>query len=70
VWSSFESACRLLPLEVQPCCLEPGTEPGSGIEAASDCSEDVLDLNWQRLIATHIMEREHPGVLTGLHYQM
>lgn len=44
--------------------LEPG-EPGSGIEVASDCSEDVLDLNWQRLIATHIMEREHPGVLTG-----
>ena len=32
---------------------------------ASACSEDVLDLNWQRLIATHIMEREHPGVLTG-----
>ena len=44
--------------------LEPG-EPGSGIEVASACSEDVLDLNWQRLIATHIMEREHPGVLTG-----
>ena len=44
--------------------LEPG-EPGSGIEVASVCSEDVLDLNWQRLIATHIMEREHPGVLTG-----
>ncbi len=44
--------------------MEPG-EPGSGIEVASDCSEDVLDLNWQRLIATHIMEREHPGVLTG-----
>lgn len=44
--------------------LEPG-EPGSGIEVASDCSEDVLDLNWQRLIATHIVEREHPGVLTG-----
>lgn len=40
--------------------LEPG-EPGSGIEVASACSEDVLDLNWQRLIATHIMEREHPG---------
>lgn len=36
--------------------LEPG-EPGSGIEVASACSEDVLDLNWQRLIATHIMER-------------
>lgn len=44
--------------------LEPG-EPGSGIEVASDCSEDILDLNWQRLIATHITEREHPGVLTG-----
>lgn len=44
--------------------LEPG-EPGSGIEVASDCSEDILNLNWQRLIATHIMEREHPGVLTG-----
>lgn len=44
--------------------MEPG-EPGSGIEVASDCSEDILDLNWQRLIATHIMEREHPGVLTG-----
>lgn len=44
--------------------LEPG-EPGSGIQVASACSEDVLDLNWQRLIATHVTEREHPGVLTG-----
>jgi predicted RNA-binding protein with PIN domain len=44
--------------------LEPG-EPGSGIQVESVCSEDVLDLNWQRLIATHVMEREHPGVLTG-----
>lgn len=44
--------------------LEPG-EPGSGISVSSCCSEDVLDLNWQRLIATHIEEREHPGVLTG-----
>ncbi len=44
--------------------LEPG-EPGSGIEVSSACSEDVLDLNWQRLIATHVTEREHPGVLTG-----
>ena len=40
-------------------------ERGSGITVTSTCSEDVLDLNWQRLIATHIMEREHPGVLTG-----
>ena len=44
--------------------LEPG-EPGSGIQVESACSEDVLDLNWQRLIATHVLEREHPGVLTG-----
>lgn len=44
--------------------LEPG-EPGSGIQVSSACSEDVLDLNWQRLIATHVTEREHPGVLTG-----
>ena len=44
--------------------MEPG-EPGSGINVFSDCSEDVLDLNWQRLITTHILEREHPGVLTG-----
>ena len=40
-------------------------ERGNGITVTSTCSEDVLDLNWQRLIATHIMEREHPGVLTG-----
>ena len=44
--------------------LEPG-EPGSGIEVASVCSEDVLDKNWQRLIATHVEEKEHRGVLTG-----
>lgn len=44
--------------------LEPG-EPGSGIQAATVCSEDVLAVNWQRLIAGHILEREHPGVLTG-----
>lgn len=44
--------------------MEPG-EPGSGISVGSNCSEDVLDLNWQRLITTHILEREHAGVLTG-----
>ncbi len=44
--------------------MEPA-EPGSGISVCSNCSEDVLDLNWQRLITTHILEREHPGVLTG-----
>lgn len=44
--------------------LEPG-EPGSGLDFASDCSEDVLDRNWQRLVLTHLQERDHPGVLTG-----
>ena len=44
--------------------LEPG-EPGSGLTVASACSEDVLDRNWQRLVLTHLKEREHPGVLTG-----
>ncbi|MDY2627336.1 MAG: translation factor GTPase family protein [Lachnospiraceae bacterium] len=38
---------------------------GSGIETASICSTDVLDLNFQRLIMTHITEKEHKGVLTG-----
>ena len=32
---------------------------------AADCSEDVLDRNWQRLILTHLAEKEHRGVLTG-----
>ena len=44
--------------------LEPG-ERGSGITVSSKCSEDVLALNWQRLITTHILECEHPGVLIG-----
>ena len=44
--------------------LEP-LERGSGLEFATACSEDVLDRNWQRLILTHLEEREHLGVLTG-----
>ena len=44
--------------------LEPG-EPGSGISIDTICSEDVLDRNWQRLILTHLEEREHKGVLLG-----
>lgn len=44
--------------------LEPG-QPGSGMVYEADCSEDLLDRNWQRLILTHLMEREHLGVLTG-----
>lgn len=44
--------------------LEPG-EPGSGLQFASACSVDELDLNWQRLVLTHLEERSHPGGLTG-----
>ena len=44
--------------------MEPG-ERGSGIRVVSACPTDQLDLNWQRLIFTHVLEREHPGVLTG-----
>lgn len=44
--------------------LEPG-EPGSGMHFLSNCSEDVLDKNWQRLILTHLEEKEHLGVLSG-----
>ncbi len=40
-------------------------EPGSGLTFHSSCSEDLLDRNWQRLILTHLEEREHVGVLTG-----
>ena len=44
--------------------LEPG-ERGSGLVLDNQCSDDVLDKNWQRLILTHLAERKHPGVLTG-----
>lgn len=44
--------------------MEPG-EPGSGLVFSSICPEDELDRNWQRLIMTHLQEREHPGVLTA-----
>lgn len=44
--------------------LEAG-ERGSGMHFASECSEDVLDRNWQRLVLTHLEEKEHAGVLTG-----
>ena len=44
--------------------LEPG-EPGSGMQFALGCSEEQLSKNWQRLILTHLEEREHKGVLTG-----
>lgn len=44
--------------------MEPG-EQGSGLQFATQCSEDVLDRNWQRLILTHLEERRHVGVLLG-----
>ena len=44
--------------------IEPLPE-GSGVVAATDCSTDLLALNWQRLVMTHIEERVHRGVLTG-----
>ncbi len=44
--------------------LEPG-ERGSGLHIGTSCPTDQLDLNWQRLILTHLMEKRHRGVLTG-----
>lgn len=44
--------------------LEPAPR-GSGVQLSSACPTDELDLNWQRLILTHLAERAHPGVLTG-----
>lgn len=44
--------------------LEPG-EIGSGLVFESECSEEVLAKNWQRLILTHLREKEHVGVITG-----
>lgn len=38
---------------------------GSGLQFVTECSEDELDLNWQRLILTHLGEKEFTGVLTG-----
>ena len=44
--------------------LEPG-KAGSGLQFSSICREDELDRNWQRLILTHLAEKQHLGVLTG-----
>ncbi len=44
--------------------LQPG-EPGSGVTFDTDCPTDVLDLPYQKLILTHIGEKQHLGVLTG-----
>lgn len=44
--------------------IEP-LERGTGLAFSVDCSEDMLDRNWQRLILTHLEEKRHRGVLTG-----
>ncbi|MCD7884476.1 MAG: NYN domain-containing protein [Lachnospiraceae bacterium] len=44
--------------------MEPG-ERGSGLQFESACGTDELDLNWQRLVLTHLEEKQYPGVLTG-----
>lgn len=44
--------------------MEPA-ERGSGMHFAADCRKDDLDTNWQRLILTHLEEKQHIGVLTG-----
>lgn len=40
-------------------------EPNSGLQFETNCREDILDKNWQRLILTHLEEKTHLGVLTG-----
>ena len=44
--------------------LEPAPR-GSGLQFSTACREDDLDRNWQRLILTHLLEKQHLGVLTG-----
>ena len=44
--------------------LEPLTQ-GSGLIFDSVCSTDVLDLQYQKLIISHLSEKVHRGVLTG-----
>ncbi|MBQ6798437.1 MAG: NYN domain-containing protein [Oscillospiraceae bacterium] len=44
--------------------LEP-LERGAGLQFFTECREDILDKNWQRLIHTHLKEKQHLGVLTG-----
>ncbi len=44
--------------------MEPG-ERGSGLQIEANCSEDILERNWQRLVLTHLEERVHRGVVLG-----
>ena len=57
----FEPLCHYAEVHL---LLEP-LEEGSGLVFASEVSVDQLDGNWQRLILTHLEEKEHLGVLTG-----
>ena len=38
---------------------------GSGLQFCTDCREEILDKNWQRLVLTHLQEKTHLGVLAG-----
>lgn len=57
----YEPLCHYAEVHL---LLEPLPQ-GSGVVTATRCSEDQLDRNWQRLILTHLQEKDHLGVLTG-----
>lgn len=57
----YEPLCHYAEVHL---LLEP-LPRGSGLQFASDCREDDLDRNWQRLVLTHLGEKVHVGVLTG-----
>ncbi|MGN1403305.1 MAG: NYN domain-containing protein [Ruminococcus sp.] len=57
----YEPLCHYAEVHL---LLEPLPQ-GSGLQFASDCREDDLDRNWQRLVLTHLGEKVHVGVLTG-----
>lgn len=57
----YEPLCHYAEVHL---LLEPLPQ-GSGLKFATDCREDKLDKNWQRLILTHLNEKTHVGVLTG-----
>lgn len=67
ITSTVEGVGHYEPLRHYAEChllLEPG-EPGSGVVIANRCPTDVLDGNYQNLILTHLLEKQHLGVLTG-----
>lgn len=57
----FEPLCHYAEVHLE---IEPLPE-GSGVVAAAECDREILALNWQRLVMTHIEEKSHTGVLTG-----